>query len=64
MPEKFLEDGLECLRSLPLAVACITVVIIDAITIRQMVTTIPGDFADRVDLLVTEITGMLTFAGT
>ena len=61
---KFLEDVLGCLTSLPLAVACITVVIIDAITILQMVTTIPGDFADLVDLLVTEITEMLTFAGT
>ena len=43
---KILEDGLECLTSLPHAMACITAVIIDAITMLQMVKTIPGGFAD------------------
>ena len=61
---KFLEDGLGCFTSLPYPMACITAVIIDAITMLQTVTTIAGDFADLVDMLVTEITEMLTFAGT
>ena len=64
---KILEDGLrteKCLTSLHLAMACITAVIIDAITMLQMVKTIPGGFADVVEMLVNEMTEMLMFAGT
>ena len=49
---KILEDGLKYLTSLHLAMACITAVIIDAITMLQMVKTISGGFADVVEMLV------------
>ena len=64
---KILEDGLrteKCLTSLHLAMACITAVIIDAITMLQVVKTIPGGSADVVEMLVNEMTEMLMFAGT
>ena len=55
---KLLEDGVQCLTSIPLNTTAIT---IDAMAMLQMITRVPDRFADLAEMPLTEI---LVLTGT